>query len=103
VFTSDALLLTLVLLTSVAAYLVGTRRCGLARPELGNAVRALLETIGLGAVFMAVNLGLAVVVIVMIRAGSTTRFVSVYVIDDIALAGVSLLQGFLFRCWWGRR
>ena len=95
-------LLALVLLTSVAGYLVGTRRCGLARPELGNAIRALLETIGLAAIFMAVNLGLVVVVVVMIRAGSS-RFVSAYVIDDIALAGASLVQGFLFRWWWGRR
>ena len=98
----DVLLSALVLLTSVAGYLVGTRRCGLARPDLGHAVRALLETIGLAAVFMAVNLALAIVVIVTARAGSS-QFVSVYVIDDIALAGVSLLQGFLFRWWWGQR
>ena len=101
-FIPDALHLALVLLTSVAAYLVGTRRCGLARPELASAVRALLETIGISAVFLVANLGLAVVMVFTIRAGSG-HFVSVYAIDDGALAGASLLQGFLFRWWWGRR
>jgi hypothetical protein len=102
VFTPDALLLALVLLTWVAGYLVGTRRWGLARPELGGALRALLETVGTSAVFLVANLGLAVGVVFMIRAGSG-HFVSLYAIDDIALAGASLLQGFLFRWWWGRR
>ena len=91
----------LVVLTSVAGYLVGTRRCGLARPELGSAVPVLLETIGISAVFMVANLGIAVGTIAMIRASGS--FVSVYGIDDIALAGASLLQGSLFRWWWGRR
>ena len=101
-FITDALHLALVLLTSVAAYLVGTRRCGLARPELASADRALLETIGIGAVFLLANLGLAVVVVFTMRAGSR-HFVSVYTIDDIALVVASLLQGFLFRWWCGRR
>jgi hypothetical protein len=102
VFPPDALPLALVLLTSVAAYLVGVRRWGLARPELASAVRALLETIGISAVFLVANLGLAVVVVFTIRA-SSGQFVSVYAVDDMALAGASLLQGFLFRWWWGRR
>ena len=101
-FIPDPLHLALVLLTSVAAYLVGTRRCGLARPELASAVRALLETIGISAVFLLANLGLAVVVVFTIRTGSR-HFVSAYTIDDIALVVASLLQGFLFRWWWGRR
>src|SRR5262249_53172641 len=46
----------LVALTSLATYLLGTRRLGLPRPGLGNAVQATLETIGMGVVFLMLNL-----------------------------------------------
>ena len=94
--------LVLVALTSLAAYLFGTRRLGLSRPGLGNAVQATLETIGMGVVFLVLNLGLGVLGIALVRVAGG-HFMSAYTIDDLALAVASLFQGVLFRWWWGRR
>lgn len=92
----------LVGLTSLAAYLVGTRRLGLSRPGLRHAVQATLETVGLAAVFLVANLALAALALAVAR-GAAGRFVSVYALDDLTLVVTSLFQGFLFRWWWGRR
>ena len=89
-------------LTSLGAYLAGTRAFGLPRPALAAAVRATLEAVGMAAVFLVANLGLAVLAIGAVRAG-TGHFISVYTVDDLGVAGASLLQGFLFRWWWSRR
>ena len=98
----QALILVVVLgLTSVAGYLVGTRRLGLSRAGLQGAAAATLETIGLGVVFFAANLALAVVPILAARAWGGW-FVSVYAVDDIMIGAVSLLQGLVFR-WWRDR
>ena len=94
----DVAFVVLVGLTSGAAYLLGARRLGLSRAGLGTAARATLEAIGLGVLFLAANLGLAAVGVALARA-LTGAFVSVYTIDDLAIAAVSLLQGILFR-WW---
>jgi hypothetical protein len=91
--------LVLVALTSLAAYLVGTRRLGLPRPGLGIAVQATLEAIGMGVIFLALNLGLGILAIALVRAGRG-HFVSAYTIDDLALAMISLFQGIIFRWWW---
>jgi hypothetical protein len=94
--------IVLVVLTSLAGYLVGTRQLGLSRPGLGSMVQATLEAIGLGAIFMVANLGLDMLVIALVRVGGG-RFVSAYAVDDLGLAAASLLQGVLFRWWWSRR
>jgi hypothetical protein len=97
----DVALAVLVGLTSLAAYRLGARRLGLARAGLGGAVRATLEAVGLGVLFLAANLTLAALAIAAARA-LTGRFVPVYAIDDLAFVAVSLLQGVLFRWWWRR-
>ena len=94
--------LVLVGLTSLAAYLVGTRHLALSRPGLGHAVQATLEAIGLATVFLVANLGLAALALALIR-GAGGHFIAVYAVDDLALVLASLFQGFLFRWWWGRR
>jgi hypothetical protein len=53
----DVSTILLIGLTSLAAYLVGTRRFGLSRPALGGVVRATLETIGMATVFLVANPG----------------------------------------------
>jgi hypothetical protein len=88
-------------LTSVAGYLVGTRRLGLARAGLQGAAAAALETIGLAVVFFVANLALAVVPLLAARAWGGW-FVSVYAVDDVIIAVVSLLQSLVFRWWRGR-
>lgn len=95
-------LVAVVALTSVAAYLIGARRLGLARPHLGAAIRATLEAVGLGVFFLAANLALAALTVALARAAAG-RFVSVYSIDDLTLAVASLLQGIVFRWWLARR
>jgi hypothetical protein len=97
----DVAFAVLVGLTSLAAYLLGARRNSVSRPGLGAAVRATLETVGLGVLFLVANLTLAAVAVALARA-ATGRFVSVYAIDDLALGAVSLVQAVLFRWWLAR-
>lgn len=98
----DVALIVLVGLSSLAGYLLGTRRFGLSPPGLAAAAQATLEAIGMAAVFLVANLGLAALGVALGRT-VTGGFVSVYAVDDLALVAASLLQGFLFRWWWGRR
>lgn len=97
----DAVFVLLVVVTSFAAWLLGARRRGLSRAGLGAAARATLETVGLSVLFLAANLALAALAVVLARA-VTGRFVSIYAIDDLALVAVSFLQGVCFRWWWDR-
>jgi hypothetical protein len=88
-------------LTCFGGYFWGTRRLSLSRAGLRAAVAATLEAIGLGVMFLAVNLALAVLPLLTVRA-LTDTFVSFYDVDRITIATVSLLQGFLARWWWDR-
>jgi hypothetical protein len=88
-------------LTSVVGYLIGARRLGLAGAGLRDAAAAALEAIGLGVLFLAANLALAVLPVLAARAWGG-EFVSLYQIDDVTIAAVSLLQGLVFRWWRGR-
>jgi hypothetical protein len=85
-------------LTSVAAYLLGARRLGLAPARLGTAVGKMLETVGAVLVFLVADLVVAVILVVVFR-GVTGTFVSVYVTDDTVWLGLALLQGLVFQ-WW---
>ena len=88
-------------LTCLGGYLWGTRRLGLARAGLRGAAAATLETIGLGVLFFAANLALTVLPLLVARTW-TAKFVSVYGLDHVTIAAVSVLQGLVFRWWWGR-
>jgi hypothetical protein len=99
---SQVSVVVLVALTSLGACLVGARRLDPARRALGGAVRATLEAVGLGALFLVANLGLTVLGLALIR-GVAGHFVSAYAVDDLALVSASLLQGMVFRWWWGGR
>jgi hypothetical protein len=97
---AEAFLLLLVVLTSVGAYAIGRRALGLSVPTLGRALRQTLEVIGLTVVFFVANLGIGLAIVLGLRA-LTTRFVSVYVLDDASLVALSALQAIVVSCWWG--
>src|SRR5919197_608850 len=92
------LILALTGLTSVGAFFFGVRRLRFSVQSLGTALGKTLESVGATVVFLTINLVAAVVVVLSMR-GLTGTFVSVYVIDDAAWLGLSLLQGLPFQ-WW---
>jgi len=88
----------LVGLTSLAAYLAGTRRLALSGRALGPAALRLIEGLGLSLLFLLANIGLGMAIILVGRA-LTGWFVSIYLLDDGAWVGFSLLQALAFQ-WW---
>jgi hypothetical protein len=93
-------LLGLVAVTSLAAYLLGARWLGLAPRGLRPAALDAVEWVGLAVLFLAGNLAVGVAVILGLRA-LTGEFITVYVLSDVTLVFLSLLQGALFQ-WWRR-
>jgi hypothetical protein len=89
----------LVIVTSAAAWLVGTRRLGLPRRGFLTAGARLLEVVGLLMMFLALNLGLGGTAILAWRE-LTGRFVSLYLLNDITLGVFALAQALIFHWWW---
>ncbi|HEV8675920.1 MAG TPA: hypothetical protein VGX21_17925 [Methylomirabilota bacterium] len=94
----SAFLAVLVGLTSVGAYLMGARGRGWSRRGLRAAVGHMLECVGLALAFFVVNLALGLAILLVARrvAGG---FVSLYVVDDVTLLVLSLLQALVFAGW----
>lgn len=90
-------LLTLAGTTSLLAWLF-TAAPRVNGRSLGHAVLLVLEMAGIAALFLAGNLVLGVAIVLMIRSVSSA-FVSVYMLNDIALVALSALQGAVFFCW----
>ena len=90
--------LVLVGLTSIAAAAFVKRRLAWPATALATGAVAALELLGAGFVCFVVNLGLGVLVILLVRALSPS-LVSVYVLNDVALLVLSLLQGLVFQGW----
>ena len=90
-------MLIAVLVTSAAAGLIVRRAPPPAR-SLRRAVLLVLELVGLATVFVVGNLVLAAAIVLAIRTLSS-HFVSIYVLDDLALVALSLLQGAVFFFW----
>ena len=93
--------LLLAAFTSVAAYLGGVRRLGLSPLALRAAVLSALQFVGMGIVFLVVNLAVGLVAVFAIRS-FTAGFLSVYLLNDPILILLSALQGITFECWRGR-
>jgi hypothetical protein len=92
---SQAFLLAVVVVTSVAAYAVA-RLAGAASPgQWRAAVATMLEYLGLSVAFLVLNVVAAAGTVLVVRA-ATGRFVSVYMVDDAFLVIVSVLQGLVF-------
>src|SRR5262245_5596719 len=82
-------------LTSLAYGALARSRIGPSWPA-GERGWLPIEAIGLGMLFLAANLVVAGLGIVFSRMVSA-EYVAVYVLDDITLLAVSLLQGVWFR------
>lgn len=93
---SSALLLLLAVATSLVAVLIAPGRGG--RQALRDAARHTLELVGIAALFLVGNLTLGVVIVLAIRS-VLPLFVSIYVLDDVSLVALSLLQGTVFFFW----
>ena len=87
-----------VLVTSAAAYAVGTRALHRSSRHLLAAVGATLELIGVSTLFFVVNVAVGTLAIGAVR-GLTSTFVSIYHVSDISLLVLSLVQALLFGAW----
>lgn len=85
-------------ITSVAALWIGSQWLRFRPGNLAAAIGKMLECLGLMLVFFTAN---AVVGLVAIIGGRslTGMFVSTYIMSDVAILGISFLQGLLFFCW----
>jgi glycosyltransferase involved in cell wall biosynthesis len=88
-----------VFVTSAFACTLGARWFGFTCASLGKAGLKALETVGSGAVFFCANLAAGMIVIAAVRA-ITGSFVSHYILSDVSLLGLSLLQGMVFAWWY---
>jgi hypothetical protein len=90
-------LLMLAVTTSLlAGFLVPEAVAG--NRSLGRAVLAVLEMAGIAALFLAGNLVLGAAIVLAIR-GASSVFVSIYMLNDVSLVALSILQGAVFFCW----
>jgi hypothetical protein len=94
----EPFLILAVAVTSLGGYLIGVRWRGRSPATLRDALARLLECLGATAVFAVVNVTLAAVIIVGIRA-FTQYFVTLYLLDDALWLIVSLLQGITWSLW----
>ena len=104
------LVLIAIVVVSTLAALVATVRSGFVpRDGWRPAVWTALGLIGVSAhvapadevsaVFLAVNLSIGIAAILLVRF-FTPLFVSIYVLNDMTLVGLSLLQGLVFGVWY---
>ena len=91
-------LVAAIAVTSLGAYLVGARHKSLPRARLGWAVGRALDCVGMGLVFLALNLVVGGALVLALRI-ATGRFVSLYVLNDATILLLSLLQGMVAQ-WW---
>jgi hypothetical protein len=93
------LVLIAIVVVSTLAALVATVRSGVVpRDGWRPALWTTLGLIGVSAVFFVVNLAIGIAAILLVRL-FTPLFVSIYVLNDITLVGLSLLQGLVFGVW----
>jgi len=85
-------------LTSAVACTLGAIWFGLPGSSLRNAGLKALETVGAAAVFLGANLAAGMIVIAALHT-LTGSLVSHYILGDVSLLGLSLLQGMVFA-WW---
>lgn len=91
-------LVSIAAVTSLVAYVLGTRRLRLGRDRLRPAAVEALECLGLAMVFLLGNLVAGVALILGLRA-LTGRFISIYWLNDIAVLALSVLQALVLHAW----
>jgi hypothetical protein len=92
-----AYLLTVVALSSLAAYGVARRWLALTARGLKGAFGEALESLGLVVLFYLGNMVLGVAFALLARAAG--HFVSLYLLSDPTLTLASLLQALVLRHW----
>jgi len=97
----ELLLPSLVVVTSLGAYLVGRWLLRLPRARLRRAAARALEALGLLMLFGVVNVGLGIAFVLAYR-GITGEFLSFYLLNDAVLGILSLVQALIFQWWWAR-
>jgi hypothetical protein len=90
---SSGLLLLVAASTSLLAGLLARDRIG-----FGRALGLVMELAGLSTLFLGANLLLGLVIVLAVRSFASV-FVSAYLLNDIAIVALSILQGALFFCW----
>jgi hypothetical protein len=85
-------------LTSVGMYILGMKGLGFAAGAFGAAVIKVLEGIGIALVFCLVNLAAGTLIVLAARR-LTGGFVSLYLVSDVTLLVLSLIQGLTFQYW----
>jgi hypothetical protein len=85
-------------LTSVAAFVFGSVGLGLSTSRLWLALGKVCEHVGMTLVFSAVNLAVAMCVILAMRSLSG-RFISLYLASDTTFLILSWLQALTFQVW----
>jgi hypothetical protein len=88
-----------VFLTSAGAGAFGATWFQLSSSSLRSAGLKLLETVGAAAVFFGANLAAGMIVLAALHA-LMGWFVSHYILGDVSLLGLSLLQGIVFTWWY---
>lgn len=91
-------ILVVVACTGAAGYLYGTTVLGRSTRQFSVAGQVLLECVWSGLVCFSINLAVAFVAILVLRA-VMGDFMSLYVVSDVTLLILSLLQGAMFRLW----
>ncbi len=91
-------LAAIVLLTSFAGYLFGTLVLGLPRPMFVDIGKNTLECLGFAAMFFIFNILLGVAIGLLVRT-VTPWFIGLYVMSDMIVLPLSLVQGLALFCW----
>jgi hypothetical protein len=91
----------LVAVTSVFGYGIARRFQRLTAGSLMKAIGSLLDWAGLFTLFMAANLTLGFLIVIVFRE-LTLRFVSLYQLESVLLLILSAAQAFVF-CQWHHR
>ncbi len=94
----QSFVLVLVGLTSSAACLIGTRVLGMPARGLGRAVARMFESLGIIAVFFALNVVGGGLAILALRTLGRS-FVSLYMANDLTVLALSAIQGLVFQAW----
>ncbi|HEY7515546.1 MAG TPA: hypothetical protein VIC87_13755 [Vicinamibacteria bacterium] len=90
-----AFILGVVALSSAATMLLLRGR---PHRRLGSAIGKALETVGLAAVFLFLNVGLGFCLALLTQVAGPS-FVSLYVNDDVSIVVLSVLQALVLQ-WW---
>ena len=95
----EVLGLVLVLITSILAFVLTKNRAPHDTISLRRAIQTLLECLGTASVFLALNIAIGLVLILAVRS-VTPLFVSLYLLNDLLLIVLSVVEGFVFQLWW---